>query len=48
MKEFEKQDTLGKSCPSLNDFKCIIHKDLERPLVCKQFPIFFYKQSFRN
>jgi len=57
-KEFEKQGTikknkgrfslnLGKSCPSLNDFKCIIHKDPERPLVCKQFPIFITGKSIR-
>jgi len=27
-------------CPSLKDFKCIIHKNPKRPLTCRQFPIF--------
>ena len=57
-KKFEKQGiikknkevfslNLGKSCPSLTDFKCTIHKDPERPLVCKQFPIFITEKSIR-
>jgi len=57
-KEFEKQGTikknkevfslnLGKSCPSLKDFKCIIHKNPQRPLMCKQFPIFITEKSIR-
>ena len=57
-KEFEKQGrikdnkgtfslNLANSCPSLNDFKCIIHKNQNRPLVCKQFPIFITEKSIR-
>lgn len=28
-------------CPSLKDFKCMIHKEKKRPEACKKFPIFF-------
>jgi len=27
-------------CPSLREFKCIIHRSKNRPLACRQFPIF--------
>lgn len=33
-------DLNEKSCPSLKDNKCIIHKDPLRPLACKEFPLF--------
>ena len=29
-----------KPCPGLLDFKCTIHKKRNRPLACKQYPIF--------
>jgi len=33
---------LGKdsNCPSLKDYKCIIHRNPKRPLACKNFPLF--------
>lgn len=30
----------GGSCPSLKDNKCSIYTDPNRPLACKQFPVF--------
>jgi Fe-S-cluster containining protein len=30
-----------EGCPSLKDFKCVIHKKEKRPDACKKFPVFF-------
>jgi len=30
------------ACPSLKDYKCIVHKNKKRPLVCQQFPLFIH------
>ena len=41
---------LGNSlggCPSLKDSKCTIHKNSERPLACKEFPIFISGKQVR-
>lgn len=36
------------SCPSLNDdFTCRIHKDKNRPLACRQFPLFLEGKTIR-
>ena len=34
-------------CPSLKDFKCLIHKKRLRPKVCKEFPIFVGKKCVK-
>lgn len=31
---------LDHDCPSLIDNKCMIHKNRNRPLICKEFPLF--------
>ena len=36
---------LGRSCPSLKNFKCVIHNNPERPSICKEFPIFIKDRS---
>jgi len=38
---------LSQSCPSLKDFKCVIHKNKDRPDTCKQFPVFIEKDTVR-
>ena len=38
---------LGNGCPSLKDFKCLIHDHPKRPLACKQFPIFLEGKIIR-
>lgn len=38
---------LGSGCPSLKDFKCLIHKNPKRPLACRQFPIFLEGKTVR-
>lgn len=30
----------GSYCPSLVDFKCVIHRNKNRPSACKEFPLF--------
>jgi hypothetical protein len=32
-------------CPSLNDFKCDIHNNMNRPKACKEFPIFLWENK---
>ncbi|MGV8169264.1 MAG: YkgJ family cysteine cluster protein [Candidatus Nanoarchaeia archaeon] len=32
-------------CPNLQNFKCIIHKNPERPKTCKDFPLFIWKDK---
>jgi Fe-S-cluster containining protein len=34
-------------CPSLKDYKCMIHKNPKRPLACKQFPVFLEGRTLR-
>jgi len=34
-------------CPSLKDCKCMIHDNPNRPLACKQFPIFLEGKNIR-
>jgi len=36
---------LGKGCPNLIGYKCIIHKDPERPKACKEFPLFVFENT---
>jgi Fe-S-cluster containining protein len=31
---------LGKGCPNLINYKCIIHKNSKRPKACREFPLF--------
>ncbi len=41
---------MGKTdspCPSLKDYKCAIHTRKNRPLVCRQFPIFIEDKVVR-
>jgi Fe-S-cluster containining protein len=35
----------GQSCPSLKEFRCEIHKNPNRPLACKEFPLFIWKNK---
>jgi len=35
------------SCPSLKDFKCKVHKNISRPSVCKEFPLFLEGATIR-
>ena len=32
-------------CPNLSGYKCIIHKDPDRPKACKEFPLFIWKDK---
>ncbi|MFA6073187.1 MAG: hypothetical protein WC758_03675 [Candidatus Woesearchaeota archaeon] len=32
-------------CPNLQNFKCIIHKNPDRPKTCKDFPLFILKNK---
>lgn len=32
-------------CPSLKDYKCVIHKNDKRPLACKEFPLFIWENK---
>jgi len=34
-----------KACPQLKEFKCEIHKDINRPNACIEFPIFLWKNK---
>jgi len=34
-------------CPCLKDLKCIAHKDPNRPLACRQFPVFIEGKNLR-
>ena len=34
-------------CPSLKDFKCLIHRNRNRPDACKQFPIFVHGNTIK-
>jgi len=36
---------LGKGCPNLVEFKCIIHKNPDRPKACKEFPLFISENT---
>lgn len=36
---------LNKTCPALDGFKCILHKDPNRPKACRDFPIFLEKNN---
>ncbi|MFW6014573.1 MAG: YkgJ family cysteine cluster protein [Candidatus Nanoarchaeia archaeon] len=31
---------LSGGCPALKDFKCTLHKDPNRPYMCREFPVF--------
>jgi Fe-S-cluster containining protein len=34
-----------KGCPKLNKFKCKIHKHVNRPKACREFPIFLWENK---
>lgn len=36
-----------QGCPSLNDYKCTIHENKERPKTCKDYPIFIIGKLVR-
>jgi hypothetical protein len=36
---------LSKGCPNLKEYKCIIHKNPERPKACKEFPLFICENT---
>lgn len=36
---------LSKGCPNLKEFKCMIHKNIDRPKVCKEFPLFICEDA---
>jgi len=38
---------LSPSCPSLKDFKCTIHKNIDRPTTCKEFPVFIERNTVK-
>jgi len=38
---------LSPSCPSLKNFKCIIHKSKDRPTTCKEFPVFIERNTVK-
>jgi Fe-S-cluster containining protein len=33
------------ACPNLKDFKCIEHKNTDRPAACQEFPLFIRKDK---
>jgi hypothetical protein len=33
---------LEGGCPSLGDFRCIIHGHIDMPIACRDFPIFMW------
>jgi Fe-S-cluster containining protein len=36
-----------EGCPSLKDYKCMIHKNKKRPQACKDFPVFLEGKSLK-
>lgn len=36
---------LGKGCPNLQGYKCLIHKNPLRPKACKEFPLFIFGKT---
>lgn len=37
----------NKPCPCLKDLKCAVHKNPNRPLACRQFPVFIEGNTIR-
>ena len=38
-------DSKHEGCPSLDGHKCRIHKELDRPKACKDFPLFIWENK---